>query len=103
VPVRSDIPSIRRSVQSELDPYEADLAELAAGVLGRREEATVLEHLASCPNCAAEFVKLGSAAGGLLSLVPEVNPPVGFEGRFWDRIGSRSPDADVVETVAPRT
>ena len=89
-------------VQSELDPFETDLAELAAGVLGRREEATVLDHLSACPNCAAEFVKLASTAGGLLSLVPEVDPPVGFEGRFWDRIGSRSSDTDVVETVAPR-
>ena len=47
-------------VQSELDPFETDLAELAAGVLGRREEATVLDHLSSCPNCAAGFVKLAS-------------------------------------------
>ena len=89
-------------VQSELDPFETDLAELAAGVFGRREEATVLDHLSACPNCAAEFVKLASTAGGLLSLVPEVDPPVRFEGRFWDRIGFRSSDTDVVETVAPR-
>jgi hypothetical protein len=86
VPVRSDIPSVRRSAQSELDRLETDLAELAAGVLGRREEAAVLDHLASCPNCAAEFVRLAAAAKSLLSLVREIDPPVGFEGRFWDRI-----------------
>ena len=89
--VRSDIPSVRRWAQSDLDRCETDLAELAAGVLGTREEAAVLNHLASCPNCKAELVKLASAARSLLPLVPEIDPPVGFEGRFWDRFGCQRP------------
>jgi anti-sigma factor RsiW len=68
--------------------FEADLAELAAGVLDRREEAALLNHLASCPRCAAEFDQLASAAKSLLLLVLEIEPPVGFESRFCDRIGS---------------
>jgi hypothetical protein len=91
VPVRNDITSVRRSRQSELDRFETDLAELAVGVLGRQLEAAVLDHLASCPNCGAELVKLASAARSLLSLVPEIDPPVGFEGRFWDRIAYPRP------------
>jgi anti-sigma factor RsiW len=70
--------------------FEADLAELAAGVLDRREEAALLNHLASCPRCAAEFDQLASAAKSLLLLVLEIEPPAGFEARFWDRIDSCS-------------
>jgi hypothetical protein len=82
--------------------FEADLAELAAGVLDGREEAALLDHLGSCPNCATEFEQLASAAKSLLLLVLEIEPPVGFEGRFWDRIASCSSDTGVVETVALR-
>jgi hypothetical protein len=80
--------------------FEADLAELAAGVLDRREEAALLDHLASCPNCAGEFQKLASAAKSLLVLALEIEPPVGFERRFWDRIESCSSDTGVAKTVA---
>lgn len=70
---------------------EADLAELAAGVLGGQEEAALLRHLASCPRCAAQFERLASAAKSLLVLVLEMEPPVGFDSRFLDRIESRYP------------
>jgi predicted anti-sigma-YlaC factor YlaD len=74
--------------------FNADLAELAAGVLDRREEAVLLNHLASCASCAAEFEKLASAAKSLLRLAHEIEPPVGFETRFWDRVESSSPGSD---------
>ena len=80
--------------------FEADLAELAAGVLDRREEAALLDHLASCPSCAAEFEQLASAAKSLLLLVLEIEPPDGFESRLWVRIESCSSDTGGVETVA---
>jgi hypothetical protein len=72
--------------------FEADLAELAAGILERREESALLNHLASCPSCTAKFEELASAAKSLLLLVLEIEPPVGFESRFWDRIDSCSAD-----------
>jgi hypothetical protein len=72
--------------------FEADLAELAAGVLDRREEAALLNHLASCPSCTTQFEQLASAARSLLLLVLEIEPPVGFESRLWDRIESCSSD-----------
>ena len=68
------------------------LAELAAGILDRREEAALLDHLTSCPSCATEFDQLASAAKSLLLLVLEIEPPVGFESRLWDRIESCSSD-----------
>jgi hypothetical protein len=73
--------------------FEADLAELAAGVFDRREEAALLDHLASCSSCTAKFEQLVSAAKSLLLAVLEIEPPVGFEARFWDRIGTCSSDA----------
>jgi anti-sigma factor ChrR (cupin superfamily) len=91
---------IGRPVTSH-ERFEADLAELAAGILDSREEAALLNHLASCPSCAAKFEQLASAAKSLLLLVLEIEPPVGFEERFLDRIESCSPDTGVVETVAP--
>jgi hypothetical protein len=80
--------------------FEVDLAELAAGVLDRREESVLLNHLVSCPSCVTEFEQLASAAKSLLLLVREMDPPVGFESRLWDRIESCSFDIRVVETVA---
>lgn len=81
------------------EPFEADLAELAAGVLDGQEEEALLNHLVSCPSCATEFEQLASAAKSLLLLVHEIEPPVGFESRFWDRIESCSSSPGVVETV----
>jgi hypothetical protein len=75
--------------------FEADLAELAAGVFDRHDEAALLNHLASCPSCAATFEQLVWAAKSLLLLIFEIEPPVGFESRFWDRIESSSSDSGV--------
>jgi hypothetical protein len=72
--------------------FEADLAELAAGIFDRREEVTLLNHLASCSSCTAKFEQLVTAAKSLLMAVLEIEPPVGFESRFWDRIESCSSD-----------
>jgi hypothetical protein len=80
--------------------FEADLAELASGVLDRRKEAALLNHLVSCPSCAAEFEQLSWAAKSLLLLVLEIEPPIGFESRIWNRIESCSSDIGVAETVA---
>ena len=80
--------------------FEADLAELAAGVLDSHEETTLLNHLALCPSCAAKFEQLASAASSLLLLVLETEPPVGFETRFWERIKSDSSKAGLDEAVA---
>lgn len=69
-------------INSQMSAHERfieDLAELAAGVLDRREQPALLDHLIDCPNCMAEFEELVSAAKGLLLLVLEIEPPVGFE------------------------
>lgn len=68
--------------------FEADLAELAAGVLDTREEAELLSHLVSCSSCATEFERLATAAKSLLLLALEIEPPDGFESRCLDRLDS---------------
>ena len=80
--------------------FEADLAELAAGVFDRRREAALLNHLASCPRCTANFDQLVTAAKSLLLAALEIELPVGFESRFWDRIESCSSELAVAETAA---
>jgi anti-sigma factor RsiW len=77
--------------------FEADLAELATGLLDTREEAELLSHLVSCSSCATEFEQLASAAKSLLLLVLEIEPPDGFESRFLDRLESCSSDSGVVD------
>ena len=82
-------------INSQVTSHErfiADLAELATGVLDRREEPALLNHLVDCPDCMAEFEELVSAAKSLLLLVVEIDPPVGFETRFWDRVEACSSD-----------
>ena len=71
---------------SSHERFIADLAELASGVLDRGEEPALLNHLVDCPNCMAEFEELVSVAKSLLLLVLEIEPPVGFDTRFWERV-----------------
>ena len=53
--------------------------ELALGILSGQERAAALAHLETCPACQAELAKLAAVADGLVSLAPEIEPPVGFE------------------------
>jgi anti-sigma-K factor RskA len=72
-----------------------DLSELALGVLTGRERARALSHVESCPRCAEELEQLSDAADAVLQVAPEVEPPMGFEVRLFERMG--------VADVAPRT
>jgi Putative zinc-finger len=53
--------------------------ELALGIADGEERALVLEHAASCPECRYELERMSSVADELLALVPEEEPPLGFE------------------------
>jgi Putative zinc-finger len=63
------------------DDFQALGAELALGILDRREGAEVLAHVATCPACARELVGLGALADRIVCLSPRVEPPMGFEIR----------------------
>jgi hypothetical protein len=69
------------------EQYGNDLAELALGVLTGRERARVLSHVESCPRCAEELEILSRAADSVVLAAPEMDPPLGFEVRLFERIG----------------
>ena len=66
------------------------LGELALGVLEGQEEAALLNHVASCASCSVEFEAWTAAATSLFIIMPEVDPPVGFETRFLERMSHSS-------------
>ncbi|MEV7279523.1 hypothetical protein [Streptomyces sp. NPDC093111] len=56
-------------------------AELALGVLSARERAEAVAHLDRCPECREYVEQLTATGDRLLGLLPEAEPPVGFESR----------------------
>jgi hypothetical protein len=74
--------------------YSGELAELALGVLTGRERARALTHVESCQRCADELEQLSRVADTVVQVAPEVEPPMGFEVRLFERMGvseSRDP------------
>jgi hypothetical protein len=69
------------------EEYGDELAELALGVLTGRERARVLSHVESCPRCAEELEILSRAADSVVQAAPEMEPPLGFEVRLFERMG----------------
>jgi hypothetical protein len=71
-----------------------ELAELALGVLTGRERSRTLSHVESCARCAEELEVLSRTADTVLQAAPDMEPPLGFEVRLFERMG--------VTDVAPR-
>ncbi|WP_406011151.1 hypothetical protein OG440_37200 [Streptomyces sp. NBC_00637] len=63
-------------------------AELALGVLPARERAEAVVHLDGCPECRERVERLTSVGDGLLALLPDAEPPVGFESRVARALGT---------------
>ena len=66
--------------------FEDVAAELALGTLYGEERAAALAHLETCHACRREVTLLTDAADDIRLLVPEVEPPPGFEQRVVARI-----------------
>jgi hypothetical protein len=73
--------------EQECRRHADDLPELALGVLTGRERAEALSHVESCPRCADELEQLSRAADTVVQAAPDVEPPVGFEVRLFERMG----------------
>jgi len=69
------------------DRFADELAELALGVLTGRDRAEALSHVESCPRCAEELEQLSRVADTVVQAAPEVEPPMGFEVRLFERMG----------------
>jgi hypothetical protein len=76
------------------EEYGDELAELALGVLTGRDRARLLSHVESCPRCAEELEILSRTADSVVQAAPEMEPPLGFEVRLFERMG--------LTDVAPR-
>ncbi|MEU0254610.1 hypothetical protein ABZ299_19340, partial [Streptomyces sp. NPDC006184] len=69
-------------------------AELALGVLSGRERAEAFAHLDRCADCREYVEHLTLVGDGLIGLLPDREPPLGFEtrvGRALTRPQGRSP------------
>jgi Putative zinc-finger len=86
------------------EAYADDLAELALGVLTGRERARALSHVESCPRCSDELEQLSRTADMVVQAAPDVEPPVGFEVRLFDKMGVRAPQHGLarLHRVRPR-
>jgi anti-sigma-K factor RskA len=62
--------------------------EFALGILGGAERAEVVLHVNGCARCQAYVAELTEAADAIPQLVPEVEPPPGFEARVLHRLGA---------------
>jgi hypothetical protein len=65
--------------------------ELAAGVAAGDERARALGHLSGCPACRREFAGTAEVIDELLWLVPEHDPPAGFESSVLARLTPAAP------------
>ena len=81
---------------------EGSLAELALGTLPGEERARVLDHLDRCEACRVEAGRLAAGNDWLLQLAPQVEPPVGFESRLFERLGIDDPTASPARRLSRR-
>jgi hypothetical protein len=77
-------------------------SELALGILGGAERAEVLLHLDDCARCQVYVAELTEAADVIPQLVPEAEPPAGFEDRVLRRLdeGRRRSRRRLVASIA---
>jgi hypothetical protein len=62
-------------------------AELALGVLTGRERAVAIAHLDTCDVCREDIRQMMGTAEQLRALLPQAEPPAGFETRVLQRLG----------------
>jgi hypothetical protein len=74
--------------------------ELALGLVDEPERGELLRHVDGCPRCRALLDDLAMTADQVLLLVPEAEPPAGFEARAVASMGPAS--ADVEERASRR-
>src|SRR4051794_6944501 len=62
--------------------------EFALGILGGAERAEVVLHVNGCARCQAYVAELTEAADAIPQLVPEAEPPQGFEAGGLNRLSA---------------
>lgn len=67
-------------------------ADFALGLVDGETRSGVVAHIEKCAACRAQVNEFTDAADSLLLLVPETEPPAGFESRVLEKIGRRRPN-----------
>jgi hypothetical protein len=76
-------------------------AELALGIADGADRAQALRHLAECAECRRAVEELTAVGDELLLLVPEREPPAGFESRVLARLAPARPRRRWRRALAP--
>jgi hypothetical protein len=70
------------------EAFRDAIAELALGIASGDDRARVLAHASGCRSCRRLLGELTLVGDELLQLVPEREPPPGFEVRVLERVGA---------------
>lgn len=70
------------------EAFRDAIAELALGIASGDDRARVLAHASGCRSCRRLLGELTLVGHELLQLVPEREPPPGFEVRVLERVGA---------------
>ncbi len=80
--------------------FDDSVDELAVGTVNEPLRSRLLAHSAGCSNCQLRLDELSSVADRMLLLIPEYEPPAGFEARALSGFGA-GPTALQVRQQAP--
>lgn len=75
------------------EDMDASISGMAIGILLGNERSRMLAHLEGCERCQIEAERIAVTADFLLQLVPEIEPPLGFEVRLFERLGVSVPNS----------
>ncbi|MCC5475174.1 zf-HC2 domain-containing protein [Streptomyces barringtoniae] len=90
------------SSDANCDKLREIAAELALGVLPGRERAEAVAHLDRCANC-REYVRWLTLVGDrLIGLLPDREPPAGFEARVARRLAEQAAASEAAGGAAGR-
>jgi len=78
-------------------------SDIALGIADGEERAEALRHLSTCAECRRLVEELSEVTDGLLLLAPVQEPPVGFESRVVNALGTQGqPRGRLPRRLAPR-
>jgi anti-sigma factor RsiW len=70
-----------------VDDTHIDVSALVLGDVDAQQRVRATSHLLVCPSCRAEYDEMAAALSELLSAVPAMQPPLGFDQQVLQRLG----------------
>lgn len=75
-------------IEMDCTQVEEAATEYALGILPDEEARAVSAHILACPACRQEIEEIRGVGDRLLDLVPDAEPPLGFDRRVLSSVGS---------------